>query len=154
MSFSLGLRFCVLKKDVGDSDRRRPSQALSRPRPAPKVVQDENEDIFATLDFDGGSGASGQDLLNAVLNGHIEEAKQLIKDGADVNAEDQHGRKKWRSSRSESFTPYLLIVAGNSVLHIAAQNGRDQVVPDLLLKGADINKGNNHKNTALHLGKY
>ncbi len=41
---------------------------------------------------------------------------------------------------------------GNTVLHIAAQNGRDEVIPDLLLNGADVNKGNNHKNSALHLG--
>ena len=44
-------------------------------------------------------------------------------------------------------------ILGNSVLHIAAQNGRTGIVKDLILGGADVNKGNNHKNTALHLGK-
>ncbi len=42
-------------------------------------------------------------------------------------------------------------VHGNSVLHIAAQNGRTGIVDELLLRGAEVNAGNNHKNTALHL---
>ena len=29
---------------------------------------------------------------------------------------------------------------GNSVLHVAAQNGRADVIDDLLLNGADVNK--------------
>ena len=40
---------------------------------------------------------------------------------------------------------------GNSVLHIAAQNGRAGVIEDLILNGADVNYGNNHENTAIHL---
>ena len=32
------------------------------------------------------------------------------------------------------------LISGNSVLHIAAQNGRSDVIDDLLLKGADVNK--------------
>ena len=42
-------------------------------------------------------------------------------------------------------------ILGNSLLLIAAQNGRDEIVEDLLLGGADVNFGNNHKNTAIHL---
>ena len=42
-------------------------------------------------------------------------------------------------------------ISGNTVLHIAAQNGRAGVIADLLLKGAKVNKGNNHKNAAIHL---
>ena len=37
------------------------------------------------------------------------------------------------------------------ILHVAAQNGRTGIVKDLLLEGADVNKGNNHRNSALHL---
>ena len=40
---------------------------------------------------------------------------------------------------------------GNSVLHIAAQNGRAGIIEDLILNGADVNYGNNHQNTAIHL---
>lgn len=34
------------------------------------------------------SGVLSESLTSAVLNGHIEDAQQLIEDGADVNAED------------------------------------------------------------------
>ncbi len=37
--------------------------------------------------------------MSAVLNGHIEDAKKLIEEGADVNAEDQHG--SWYSSKTQ-----------------------------------------------------
>ena len=45
----------------------------------------------------------------------------------------------------------VFIIQGNSLLLIAAQNGRDGVVRDLLLGGADVNKGNSHRNGAIHL---
>merc|ERR1712008_483345 len=77
-----------------------------------------------------GLGPSGVSLINLVLQGEIEEAKQVIANGADVNQVDTHG---------------------NSVLHIAAQNGRAGIIEDLLLNGADVNYGNNHENTAIHL---
>ena len=47
--------------------------------------------------------------------------------------------------------PNISKTLGNSVLHIAAQNGRAGIIEDLILNGADVNKGNNHKNTAIHL---
>ncbi len=43
------------------------------------------------------------------------------------------------------------LMIGNSVLHIASQNGRTDIIDDLLLNGAEVNAGNNHRNTALHL---
>ena len=46
---------------------------------------------------------------------------------------------------------YTIIVLGNSLLLIAAQNGRADIIDDLLLGGADVNLGNNHKNSAIHL---
>ena len=110
-----GLRFCVLKKDV-PADKRRPSRPQTA-RPEVTIVTPA-------------SVSSSESLLSSVLNGHIDTAKKLIKDGADVNAEDTHG---------------------NSVLLIASQNGRTEVIDDLLLGGADVNHGNNHKNTALQL---
>ena len=63
---------------------------------------------------------NSQTLLTAVLRGNIDEALALIDDGADVNAEDVHG---------------------NSVLLIAAQNGREGVVRSLILNGAKVNHG-------------
>jgi len=116
-----GLRFCVLKSNDGSSTNRRP-------------VTTENPVLKASaikrLLASQGLGPSGVSLMNLVLQGEIEEAKQVIANGADVNQVDNHG---------------------NSVLHIAAQNGRAGIIEDLILNGADVNYGNNHQNTAIHL---
>ena len=50
-----------------------------------------------------------------------------------------------------SRTQFLANLSGNTVLIIAAQNGRADIIRDLLLGGAKVNKGNSHKNVALHL---
>ena len=102
-----------------------------RNRQASRTTTTEDP-LLAQFDFESSSSSNGN-LRDLVLNGDIETAKKLIEEGADVNAEDQHG---------------------NSVLHIAAQNGRTGIIDDLILRGADVNKGNNHKNTALHLGTF
>lgn len=117
-----GLILCKLTKDSSSSSGnrvRRPPLVRGTTTRAP-LVPDEPQDI----------GFFTESLMSAVLNNHLDEAKQLIEQGSDVNAEDVHG---------------------NSVLHIAAQNGRLDIIDDLVLNGADVNKGNNHKNTALHL---
>ena len=62
------------------------------------------------------NGPSGGDLLSAILNGHIDDAKAMIEDGADVNTEDVHG---------------------NSALLIASQNGRVGIIDTLLLGTMD-----------------
>jgi len=116
-----GLRFCVLKKDV-DPEKRRPDSSSTfvptvRTPEEPVFVPEEPSDTFPSL-------------LLLIRDGHLDEAKKYIEQGADVNEADQHG---------------------NSLLLIAAQNGRDEIVEDLLLGGADVNFGNNHKNTAIHL---
>lgn len=97
--------FCKLKGGSGNTRTR--TTPTRRPTLAPDPVLDD-------FQLPG-----SESLIKAVLNGHIEDAKAMIKDGADVNEEDVHG---------------------NSVLHIAAQNGRVEVIDDLLLKGADVNK--------------
>jgi len=113
-----GLRFCVLSNPNGSSNRRVTTTTTTE------------DPLIEQLLHSAGFGSSGASLINLVLNGELDEAKQLIADGADVNSADQHG---------------------NSVLHIAAQNGRAGIIEDLILNGADVNKGNNHKNTAIHL---
>ena len=40
---------------------------------------------------DDSGGVFSQDLMSAVLNGHLDDAKKLIEEGANVNAEDVHG---------------------------------------------------------------
>jgi len=114
-----GLRFCVLKGNDGSSNNRRPVATTTTENP-----------VLTRLLASQGLGPSGVSLMNLVLQGELEEAKQQIANGADVNQVDNHG---------------------NSVLHIAAQNGRAGIIEDLILNGADVNYGNNHQNTAIHL---
>ena len=74
--YILGLRFCVLKSNDGSSTNRRP-------------VTTENPVLKASaikrLLASQGLGPSGVSLMNLVLQGEIEEAKQVIANGADVN---------------------------------------------------------------------
>jgi len=123
-----GLRFCVLKKDAS-SNKRRPAAATPF---VPTVRPSGFENLRVPLSSlqEDLSDNTFPSLLPLIRDGKIEEAKQFIEQGADVNEEDIHG---------------------NTLLLIAAQNGRDGIVEDLLLGGADVNKGNNHKNAAIHL---
>ena len=41
-------------------------------------------------------------LLDLVLRGELDEAKRLIENGADVRAEDQHGKKKKKKITNSS----------------------------------------------------
>ena len=52
---------------------------------------------------------------------------------------------------SQKNLQFCVFIIGNTLLLIAAQNGRDEIIEDLLLGGANVNKGNNHKNAAIHL---
>ena len=84
VSLFLGLRFCVLKKDVPTAERRPDTSSTFLPTvPSPKQPE------FNPAAFD--SSPATESLIPLVRNGHIEEAKALIEDGADVNEEDQHG---------------------------------------------------------------
>ena len=121
-----GLRFCVLKNG-GSRNRVNPRPTTTTEDP---LIESLLQGVVSSANNGGGGPGSGAQLINLVLNGDLETAKQLIENGADVNSADQHG---------------------NSVLHIAAQNGRGGIIDELILNGADVNKGNNHKNTALHL---
>ena len=67
----------------------------------------------------------------------------------DIQASYSDPNMDLRSLKFEFF----FVITGNSVLHIASQNGRTGIIDELILRGADVNHGNNHKNTALHLGK-
>jgi len=123
-----GLRFCVLKKDVSEEKRRPDSGSTFVPTVRTPQETDKQFDTFFQEEFS--EIKTFPSLLFLIRDGKLEEAKQYIEEGADVNEEDTHG---------------------NSLLLIAAQNGRDGVVRDLLLGGADVNKGNSHRNGAIHL---
>ena len=70
-----GLLFCKLSKNVPSSQRKKPSTRVTEKPVIPEA------DPFQ------------EDLMSAVLNGHLDDARQLIADGADVNAEDVHGKR-------------------------------------------------------------
>ena len=81
---SIGLRFCVLKKDVSE-EKKRPEQG-STFVPTVRTPQEPlsfQEDLSDTKTFPS--------LLPLIRDGQLEEAKQYIEEGADVNEEDQHG---------------------------------------------------------------
>ena len=70
------------------------------------------------------------DIWRACREGALERVRQLIQDGQDVN------------SRGGRY--------GTAPLMVAAYNGRDQVVCELIRAGADVNGKDNYKQTALH----
>ena len=59
-------------------------------------------------------------LLDLVLRGELDEAKRLIENGADVRAEDQHGKKK----KMKKITILSLQMIMNYLLEIFCWNFR------------------------------
>ena len=72
----------------------------------------------------------GTSLYEAAEEGKIEEVKQLLADGADVNA------------KTDSFL--------ETPLHFAAENGQKEVAIILIDKGADVNAMAKWDRTPLH----
>ena len=100
-----GLRFCVLKKDVPPEKRRPDKGSTFVPtKQAPKqpiFVQEDPADLNLL-----------PSLLPLIRDGKLDEAKQLIEQGADVNEADQHGNFILR----EIITSVLLHVIINKNL--------------------------------------
>ena len=82
MYFS-GLRFCVLKKDVPPEKRRPDKGSTFVP-----TVRTPEEPSFVPVNL---SPSTFPSLLPLIRDNKLEEAKQYIEEGADVNEEDQHG---------------------------------------------------------------
>ena len=78
-----GLRFCVLKKDVPPEKRRPDKGSTFVP-----TVRTPEEPSFVPEDL---SIPTFPSLLLLIRDNKLEEAKQYIEEGADVNEEDQHG---------------------------------------------------------------
>ena len=66
-------------------------------------------------------------LHYAAQDGHVDVAKVLIRNGADVNAKDSDGE---------------------TALHMAAEDGHVDVVKVLIQNGADVNAVNENKSTS------
>eukprot|EP00752_Nemacystus_decipiens_P002437 g2294.t1 len=140
--------------------------------PLEHAAADGNVDLFVRL-MDAGAhvtsagwrGCHGRTLLGAAARGkHEEMVIALLRAGAkdDVNvkfgAEQEsalhvaaaHGAEG--SSRALMFAgadPFLLNSEGNTPLHLAAREGHDGVVSDLLLR-VDVDVKGNRENTPLH----
>ena len=111
----------------------------------------------------GVAGLAGP-LHDAAKKGNIEQVKQLIAEGADVN---QHDRRTgtalhWAATRGDAEVAKVLMVAGADVnaaskvdsetpLHAAAFSGFGTVAELLLAKGADIEAATTGGLTPLHM---
>jgi hypothetical protein len=82
-------------------------------------------------------------LFRAIEKNNLKQVKQLIADGADVNARTQ-------DASTVSIVMYSVPYAkGSTPLHAAALLGHDDSARLLLEKGADINARNNEGHTPL-----
>ncbi|MFC1764701.1 ankyrin repeat domain-containing protein [Planctomycetota bacterium] len=105
-------------------------------------------------------------LLDAIQSNNLDKAKELIAQGADVNAKDNQGNPLLYTVASEGHRQMveLLVTSGADInatgqnngtpLHRAAVKGHRDVVEILLKHGADINAENKGGNTPLGLAKW
>jgi ankyrin repeat protein len=120
--------------------------------------------IFLTLAFFvtvSGSSAFASPLLDAIHDGNLGEAVQLVRDGADVNVAEANGTTALHWAIYNSHPPLIetLIAAGADVNAIndygstpmseAATLGDYDIVKALLDAGADVNSPNADNQTAL-----
>lgn len=82
------------------------------------------------------SSSSTNDLFNAIKSDSLDEVRDLISKGADINAKGKLGR-----------TP--LLYALDSRLSSKNMNVRDEIIKELLSKGADVNVQDNLGNSVL-----
>ena len=70
-------------------------------------------------------------IIQSVVKGQIEEVKQHLAAGADVNSKDMYTEPLGIDGDYDVF--------GKPILHIAAELGHEEIVEMLIAKGADIN---------------
>ena len=71
-------------------------------------------------------------IIQSVVKGQIEEVKQHLAAGADVNSKDMYTEPL--ADIDDHYD-----VFGKPILHIAAELGHEEIVEMLIAKGADIN---------------
>jgi len=110
---------------------------------------------------------NGQTSLHyAASKNHVEIARMLLENGADVNAQDKYGNSPLHRASAlghMNITQILLKQKGvrvdltdregNTPLHIAVEDENDSVALCLVRHGADINRQNNMERTPLDLAK-
>jgi ankyrin repeat protein len=98
-----------------------------------------------------GATAPEAPVADAAMRGDMDAVRQLLRDGADVNAAQPDGMSAlhWAAERGDAQLAAMLLYAGASTetvtrigeytpLHIASRNGRTPVVDALLAAGADV----------------
>ncbi|HEX5243065.1 MAG TPA: ankyrin repeat domain-containing protein [Tepidisphaeraceae bacterium] len=125
-----------------------------------RLLKEDEMDVYAR-------DKSGRTPLHwAAQSGHTETAKYLIDSGADVNARDEpfvaiSAASKLidqcvrRVERLPWLRPLMKNVinaryTGDTPLHCAAREGRDEVVELLLKSGAEVDAADDHGRTPLH----
>ncbi|KDR12756.1 Ankyrin repeat domain-containing protein 6 [Zootermopsis nevadensis] len=102
-------------------------------------------------------------LQRAAAEGHLEVVKQLIKNGADVNRQDNvHGNTALHEASWKGYSHsvaalgkakanlHLKNCGGFAALHLCCQNGHNQSCRELLLAGCNPDLQNNYGDTPLH----
>lgn len=109
------------------------------------------------------SGGSPSPLVQAAIDGDLEQARALVEGGSDVNAADEFGwlpiHRAAANNRDEVIS--YLIRAGSEVeargtddwtaLHLACVSGSSRAVAALVAAGANVNAVARRGNTPLHL---
>jgi ankyrin repeat protein len=96
----------------------------------------------------------------AAAHGQIDAMSLLLKEGANINAQNVAGDYPLHSAVDTISSIKLLVKAGavvnaknntgQTVLHLAADGGKAEIVKFLIESGADINMQDSEKNTPLH----
>ena len=112
-----------------------------------------------------GAGPAEAPVADAAMRGDVDTVRQLLRDGADVNAAQADGMSAlhWAAERGDSELAEMLLFAGATIegvtrigahtpLHIASRNAQSEVVSTLLTAGADVGaRTDPGGTTALHL---
>jgi ankyrin repeat protein len=112
-----------------------------------------------------GAGVADAPVADAAMKGDVDAVRQLLRDGADVNAAQGDGMSAlhWAAERGNFELTEMLLYAGANIevvtrigaytpLHMASRNGQSPVVSELLTAGSDVDARTDPGGaTALHL---
>ena len=98
-----------------------------------------------------------------LFNGNINEFKELVLSGVDVNIKDKYGDTSLIISSRHGFSDIVkeLLISGADVniknissLMLASHYGYSEIVKELLLNNADVNLTDNYGDSSLMRSSY